>query len=66
MGDRARWALGLLGETGYDQLEQAHRISEMKMLINFDVGVDMRGYWPVRLAELLPPPKPKKGAGRDG
>jgi len=27
----------------------------------FDVGVDVRGYRPVRLAELLPPPK--KGAG---
>jgi calcineurin-like phosphoesterase family protein len=32
----------------------------------FDVGVDVRNYRPVRLAELLPPPKPKKGAGRDG
>ena len=27
----------------------------------FDVGVDVRGYRPVRLAELLPPPR--KGAG---
>ena len=30
----------------------------------FDVGVDVRNYRPVRLAELLPPPK--KGARRDG
>ena len=30
----------------------------------FDVGVDVRNYRPVRLAELLT--RPKKGAGRDG
>ena len=42
-----------------------HSHGRMKPLPRqFDVGVDVRDYRPVRLAELLPPPK--RGAGRDG
>jgi calcineurin-like phosphoesterase family protein len=43
-----------------------HSHGRLKPLLprQFDVGVDVRGYRPVRLAELLPPPR--KGAGRDG
>ena len=43
-----------------------HSHGRLKPLLprQFDAGVDVRGYRPVRLAELLPPPR--KGAGRDG